>query len=206
MLKDRWEQRFSELLQFKDKHGHCLVPVDYPENRLLECWAKTQRMYHNKYLRKQSRERAATRASAHAHNHHHHSRLLLPGGVVELRNSTAPQLDRNASKEERRREYLRRYKAVYYKRKVKKASENSTDSSSNIADAVSNATVVESREETTAPAKIRIVARRKKREGRGEDEIWRLRLERFERLRAVGFFFDRREVCLCMYMCFYAGL
>ncbi len=189
-FKDGWEQRFAELLEFKDKHGHCLVPDSYPENRLLEGWAKTQRMYHNRYLRKQSKERAVKKASPHEH-----LPGLLPTGAGELR---------NCSQAERRKEYLRRYKAVYYETVVKKMSNNATGTSvknKNKTDVVSNATAIEPREETTAPAKIRIVARRKRREVRDEEQIWKLRKERFDRLRAIGFFFDRREVCIFIYMC-----
>lgn len=41
--EDLWTVRFNELLQFKDAHGHCLVPHTYPENLLLSQWVKRQR-------------------------------------------------------------------------------------------------------------------------------------------------------------------
>ena len=41
--EDQWTERFNELLQFKDAHGHCLVPHTYPENLLLSQWVKRQR-------------------------------------------------------------------------------------------------------------------------------------------------------------------
>lgn len=40
---DQWTERFTELLQFKDANGHCLVPHTYPQNPLLSQWVKRQR-------------------------------------------------------------------------------------------------------------------------------------------------------------------
>lgn len=40
---DLWSERFAELLQFKEVHGHCLVPHIYPLNPLLSQWVKRQR-------------------------------------------------------------------------------------------------------------------------------------------------------------------
>lgn len=40
---DQWTERFTELLQFKDANGHCLVPHTYPSNPLLSQWVKRQR-------------------------------------------------------------------------------------------------------------------------------------------------------------------
>src|SRR5206468_2885002 len=40
---DLWEQRLSELIEFKKKHGHCLVPSSDPDYRELFGWVSTQR-------------------------------------------------------------------------------------------------------------------------------------------------------------------
>lgn len=40
---DQWTERFTELLQFKEANGHCLVPHTYPANPLLSQWVKRQR-------------------------------------------------------------------------------------------------------------------------------------------------------------------
>jgi Helicase associated domain. len=34
---------FGELVQFKEVHGHCNVPQDYPENKSLGAWVTAQR-------------------------------------------------------------------------------------------------------------------------------------------------------------------
>lgn len=39
-----WEKRFSELLDFRAKHGHCEVPQNYKENTSLGIWVNKQRM------------------------------------------------------------------------------------------------------------------------------------------------------------------
>ena len=38
-----WEQRFKELLVYKEKEGHCNVPQNYPGNPQLGNWTMTQR-------------------------------------------------------------------------------------------------------------------------------------------------------------------
>lgn len=40
-----WEERFQELLQFKEKHGHCFVPISYNEYPKLGTWVKCQRRH-----------------------------------------------------------------------------------------------------------------------------------------------------------------
>jgi superfamily II DNA or RNA helicase len=42
-LDDFWEQRLQDLETFKAHHGHCNVPVGYPENPLLGTWLNNQR-------------------------------------------------------------------------------------------------------------------------------------------------------------------
>ncbi|MBI5393709.1 MAG: Helicase associated domain protein [Verrucomicrobia bacterium] len=40
-----WEARYAELLQFKESHGHCNVPVRYSENPRLGVWVVNQRQH-----------------------------------------------------------------------------------------------------------------------------------------------------------------
>jgi uncharacterized protein CbrC (UPF0167 family) len=45
-----WQERFDELVKFKQKNGHCNVPSRFRENPALGMWAKTQRQQYNFYL------------------------------------------------------------------------------------------------------------------------------------------------------------
>merc|ERR1712159_188705 len=40
---ENWTEKFEELLQFRDQHGHCLVPNCHPDNPALAQWTKRQR-------------------------------------------------------------------------------------------------------------------------------------------------------------------
>jgi hypothetical protein len=40
-LNSKWEDSFNRLLNFKEKHGHCLVPNRYPEDPHLGSWGKS---------------------------------------------------------------------------------------------------------------------------------------------------------------------
>jgi hypothetical protein len=40
---DQWNDRFQDLVDFKKKTGHCLVPHNYPLNQQLAQWVKRQR-------------------------------------------------------------------------------------------------------------------------------------------------------------------
>eukprot|EP00934_Nitzschia_sp_Nitz4_P002021 Nitzschia sp. Nitz4//scaffold369_size34440//7903//8907//NITZ4_007839-RA/size34440-processed-gene-0.23-mRNA-1//-1//CDS//3329549356//2021//frame0 len=40
---DQWNLRFDELLQFRKRHHHCCVPLQWPENPSLAHWIKRQR-------------------------------------------------------------------------------------------------------------------------------------------------------------------
>jgi hypothetical protein len=42
----QWSERFQELVIFRQHHGHCLVPYDFPENQPLAQWVKRQRYQH----------------------------------------------------------------------------------------------------------------------------------------------------------------
>lgn len=46
ILQHRWETMFQRLVAFKEKHGHCLVPNRYPEDRSLGAWVSTQRRHY----------------------------------------------------------------------------------------------------------------------------------------------------------------
>jgi len=43
VAQTKWEQMLKHLLDFKEKHGHCLVPNRYPDNPQLGSWVSTQR-------------------------------------------------------------------------------------------------------------------------------------------------------------------
>lgn len=40
---DKWEERYVQLLYFKDEYGHCNVPSNYPDNPQLANWVSQQR-------------------------------------------------------------------------------------------------------------------------------------------------------------------
>lgn len=46
-----WENKYAELCQFHEKHGHCLVPTKYTENSALGRWISTQRAQAKVWLR-----------------------------------------------------------------------------------------------------------------------------------------------------------
>lgn len=48
-----WQSRFEELIEFKLKHRHCLVPYTYPQNQALACWVKRQRYDYKQYMKRQ---------------------------------------------------------------------------------------------------------------------------------------------------------
>jgi len=45
-----WHQRYSELVQFKEKYGHCNVPHKYASNRRLASWVDNQRTQFKRML------------------------------------------------------------------------------------------------------------------------------------------------------------
>ncbi|CAJ1955944.1 unnamed protein product [Cylindrotheca closterium] len=55
-----WEQRMSDLMEFRDKYGHCQVPTHYQENRKLATWVKCQRRQY-KLLKAGSRTSTLTK-------------------------------------------------------------------------------------------------------------------------------------------------
>lgn len=40
---EKWNQRFRDLVDFRKVYGHCLVPLEFPENPPLAHWVKRQR-------------------------------------------------------------------------------------------------------------------------------------------------------------------
>jgi hypothetical protein len=50
--KAMWEQRLSELLEFKQLHGHCNVPSSYHKNHSLSVWVQCQRRQHKLFMAK----------------------------------------------------------------------------------------------------------------------------------------------------------
>ncbi|KAL7525633.1 hypothetical protein ACHAXR_001088, partial [Thalassiosira sp. AJA248-18] len=44
-LKDKWDQHFKDLKQFKEENGHCNIPCRYSANPQLGDWVKTQREF-----------------------------------------------------------------------------------------------------------------------------------------------------------------
>jgi hypothetical protein len=43
---DQWKDRFQDLVEFRQKNGHCLVPHNFPENHQLSQWTNRQRYQH----------------------------------------------------------------------------------------------------------------------------------------------------------------
>jgi hypothetical protein len=39
----KWQAMYQQLLEFRSKYGHCLVPNRYRENQALGAWVSTQR-------------------------------------------------------------------------------------------------------------------------------------------------------------------
>ena len=69
-LQHRWENMFDRLLAFKAKHGHCLVPNRYDEDRSLGAWVSTQRRHYK---------------AIESGHHHHDSTPLTEERVTKLR-------------------------------------------------------------------------------------------------------------------------
>ncbi len=46
--RDKWENMFQRLLEFKHENGHAVVPHKYEKDRALALWVSTQRREYNK--------------------------------------------------------------------------------------------------------------------------------------------------------------
>jgi hypothetical protein len=55
-IGSNWDEHFGELLAFKARHGHCIVPTEWPETPRLGAWVITQR-YSTLTLLPERRER-----------------------------------------------------------------------------------------------------------------------------------------------------
>jgi uncharacterized protein YbgA (DUF1722 family) len=44
----KWKNQYENLVEFKRKHGNCLVPKEYPEDKSLGRWVSRQRLLHSK--------------------------------------------------------------------------------------------------------------------------------------------------------------
>ena len=73
-----WEERFSELVAFKARHGHCRVPTSFPENPSLAIWVKCQRRQYSLFLKDGGKKSSMTLERV--------SRLMRLGFVWNPRN------------------------------------------------------------------------------------------------------------------------
>ena len=48
--KKMWNKRLQELVEYKEKHGDCLVPQRFSENPQLGTWVNTQRRHYKLYI------------------------------------------------------------------------------------------------------------------------------------------------------------
>lgn len=48
LYEKRWLERFNDLIEFKEKHGHCRVPQSYTPNSTLGNWVHNQRRLYRK--------------------------------------------------------------------------------------------------------------------------------------------------------------
>jgi len=53
---NNWENRYYQLLEFKDKYGHCNVPIDSKDYKSLGIWVQKQRHQRNKEMLPQRRK------------------------------------------------------------------------------------------------------------------------------------------------------
>ena len=56
---EQWEERYQELVEFRKKFGHCLVPHNWEPNRALAQWVKRQRYQYKLKMKNQEQDRLA---------------------------------------------------------------------------------------------------------------------------------------------------
>jgi hypothetical protein len=56
-----WEQRFNELLAYKEENGHTNVPVQYSENEPLGVWVKSQQRHYWGYKKNPDQKKSAVK-------------------------------------------------------------------------------------------------------------------------------------------------
>ncbi|MCW5213626.1 helicase associated domain-containing protein, partial [Desulfobulbus sp. TB] len=68
---DKWEERYIQLLYFKDEHGHCDVPYNYPDNPQLANWVRQQRQRKKSGKLSAKREKMLEEVSFEWGSHHY---------------------------------------------------------------------------------------------------------------------------------------
>lgn len=48
-----WDQRYKELVAYRNEHGDCLVPRNYPQHQVLANWIANQRTHYRLYMKAQ---------------------------------------------------------------------------------------------------------------------------------------------------------
>jgi hypothetical protein len=46
-LDKQWNMKYEQLVEFKRKNGHCVVPAKYEQDKSLGIWVRTQRIANN---------------------------------------------------------------------------------------------------------------------------------------------------------------
>jgi len=82
-LGESWNQRLADLIEYKKRHGDCLVPSRYPENPELGVWVGTQRTNYRLYLK--AKESGEQSSGASAMNEERIQQLEELGFVWSLR-------------------------------------------------------------------------------------------------------------------------
>lgn len=96
--KNAWYTMFHELQEFRDQHGHCLVPNRYLPNRKLGGWVKRQR--HCYKLFKQGKASSMTKKRFAALNSIGFSWNAIRGGITDIARRRDSTLNRKLSLQE----------------------------------------------------------------------------------------------------------
>jgi hypothetical protein len=56
-VEKQWNMKYEQLVEFKRKTGHCIVPHRYEQDKSLGIWVRTQRNYHKQNKLRQDRKR-----------------------------------------------------------------------------------------------------------------------------------------------------
>jgi hypothetical protein len=51
-----WHERYQELKEYRQHHGHCAIPTDYPDNVALSKWVSDQRTNYRRYCHRQQEQ------------------------------------------------------------------------------------------------------------------------------------------------------
>mmetsp|Transcript_1548 Transcript_1548/g.2115 ORF Transcript_1548/g.2115 Transcript_1548/m.2115 type:complete len:326 (+) Transcript_1548:48-1025(+) len=85
-----WQERLNELLKFKQKYGHCVVPTNFPENQTLATWVKFQRRQYKLFQQGQPSYMSASRMAVLEKYGFQWKRISTGNSVNPTR--TAPQI------------------------------------------------------------------------------------------------------------------